>query len=416
MEFGDNGMVTALVVGGGIGGPAVALALQRVGVEPVVFEAHPPPVREVGSYFTVTPNGLDVLRTLGLLDPARAEGIPTRRNVLWNERGQRLAAIPLGQPLGDGTVAQTVKRARLGRLLRQEAQRRGVPVEFGKRLVDAVQADGRVTARFEDGSTATGDMLVGADGVHSRTRHLIDPAAPSARYVGLVNFGGYTHEARLDAEPAAWHMVFGRRAFFGYLREPSGGAVWFANVPGPELAPAERAATGADEWRRRLVGLFAGDAGPAVDLILRGELQLAGDNTDDLPHVPRWHAGRVVLIGDAAHAPSPSSGQGASMALEDAIVLARCLREEASIPDAFAAFEHARRGRVERIVAQGARSSSSKVPGPLGRIARDLFLRVALRFVVTERSLAWMYDYRAGELAPSAPRQASAREEAPLRG
>ena len=409
-------MVTALVVGGGIGGPATALALQRVGIEPVVFEAYPPPAGDVGSYFTVTPNGLDVLRTLGLLEATRAEGIPTQQNVLWNERGQRLAAIPLGQPRADGTVAQTLKRARLGRLLREEAQRRGIPVEFGKRIVDAIQADGRVTARFEDGSTATGDLLVGADGVRSRTRHLIDPTAPAARYVGLVNFGGYTPDARLDAAPAAWHMVFGRRAFFGYLADPNGGAVWFANVPGPEISPAARAATSAEEWRRRLLDLFAGDAGPAVDLIERGELQLAGDNTYDLPHVPRWHAGRMVLVGDAAHAPSPSSGQGASMALEDAVVLARCLRQEASVPEAFAAFEHARRERVERIVAQGARSSSSKVPGPLGRMARDLFLRIVMPFVVTERSLAWMYDYRAGDLVLSELPPPPAREEVGLPG
>src|SRR5262249_39749110 len=68
-------------------------------------------------------------------------------------------------------------------------------------------------------------------------------------YVGLTNFGGYTRDARLDAEPAAWHLVFGRRAFFGYVLDPAGGAVWFANVPRPEITPAERAATGTEAWR-----------------------------------------------------------------------------------------------------------------------------------------------------------------------
>jgi 2-polyprenyl-6-methoxyphenol hydroxylase-like FAD-dependent oxidoreductase len=404
---------TALVIGAGIAGPTAALALQRAGLRPRLFEAHPHTAADVGSYFTITPNGLDVLRTLDALHLATAIGIPTRANVLWNERGQRLATIPLGQPLADGTPSQTIKRSRLGRALRDEAVRRGVPVQVGKRLASAAETpDGRVVARFDDGSEAVGDLLVGADGIHSATRRLIDPAAPAGRYVGLTNFGGYTPAARLRAEPAAWHMVFGRRAFFGYLADGDGGAVWFANVPRAPITPAERAATSHDAWQRQLAELFADDAGPAADLIRRGRLELAGDNTYDLPHVPRWHTRRMVIIGDAAHAPSPSSGQGASMAMEDALVLAKCLRDAGSIPDAFGAYESLRRERVERIVAQGARSSSSKIPGRVGRLARDLMLRLAFRFFVTEKSLAWMYDYRVDWQAPVEPLPATGGEPA----
>ena len=98
-----------------------------------------------------------------------------------------------------------------------------------------------------------------------------------------------------------------------------------------------------------------------------GELELAGDSTYDLGHVPVWHRGRLLVIGDAAHAPSPSSGQGASMALEDAVELARCLRDLPSVEEAFAAYDAVRRTRVEKVVAAGARSSSSKTPGPVGR-------------------------------------------------
>src|SRR5690349_17834616 len=120
------------------------------------------------------------------------------------------------------------------------------------------------------------------------------------------------------------------------------------------------------------MALFAGDQGPALDLIRRGWLELAGDNTFDLPHVPRWYRGRMVVLGDAAHAPSPTSGQGVSMAMEDGVVLAQCLRDLPSIAEAFAAYEQRRRTRVERIVAVGARGSSAKVPGAVGRLLRDL--------------------------------------------
>ena len=106
-------MTTALIIGGGIAGATTALALQQVGLEPIVFEAYPRAATDVGSYFTITPNGLDVLRTLDVLSGAQAAGIPTRANILWNERGRRLATIPLGAPLADGTHSLTLKR--LGR-------------------------------------------------------------------------------------------------------------------------------------------------------------------------------------------------------------------------------------------------------------------------------------------------------------
>jgi 2-polyprenyl-6-methoxyphenol hydroxylase-like FAD-dependent oxidoreductase len=175
--------------------------------------------------------------------------------------------------------------------------------------------------------------------------------------------------------------------------DPAGGTVWFANVPGPKVSPAERAATTAEQWQRRLVELFADDHGPASRLIAAGRLELAADNTHDLPSVPTWHKGPMVIIGDAAHAPSPTSGQGASMAAEDAVVLAKCLRDLPDIPGALTAYEALRRRRVERIVAQGARTGRSKTPGPVGRVLMGLILPLVFRFVVTDKSLAWIYRY-----------------------
>jgi 2-polyprenyl-6-methoxyphenol hydroxylase-like FAD-dependent oxidoreductase len=110
--------------------------------------------------------------------------------------------------------------------------------------------------------------------------------------------------------------------------------------------------------------------------------------------VPTWFRGRMVIIGDAAHAPSPSSGQGASMALEDAVVLAQALRDHADVPAAFAAYEGTRRQRVEKIVAIGARSSSSKIPGPIGRRFQELMLRFAFHYMITDRSIAWINNYK----------------------
>ncbi|HET8787791.1 MAG TPA: FAD-dependent monooxygenase [Actinomycetes bacterium] len=396
-------MRKVLIAGGGIAGPVTAMALQRAGIDAVVYEAHVPGGDEAGSYLTVATNGLDALRAIDADGPVLDAGFPTPTNVLLSGGGRRLGTVSNGGRLADGTVSHTVKRARLYRALHDQAAGRGVRIEYGRRLAGAeATAGGGVAVTFDDGTRATGDLLVGADGVHSVTRKLIDPAAPDGRYVGLVNFGGYTPDSAGVAEPGSWHMIFGRRAFFGYVADPGGGTVWFANVPRPAVSPAERAATSPDQWRRQLVELFAGDHGPAAGLIADGRLELAGDSTHDLPTVPTWHRGPMVIVGDAAHAPSPTSGQGASMAAEDAVVLAKSLRDRPTVPEALAAYEGLRRRRVERIVAQGARTGSAKTPGRVGRVLRDLSLPLVFKLLVTEQSMAWIYDHHIDWDAPVA--------------
>jgi 2-polyprenyl-6-methoxyphenol hydroxylase-like FAD-dependent oxidoreductase len=129
-------MTRALIIGGGIAGPTTAMRFSAW-VSAVLYEARPRTTGEVGSYFTVTANGLDALGEIDALHTATAIGFPTRKNVLWNDRGHRLGTIPLGEPLPDGTVGQTIKPARLARALQDEAIRCAVRVEFGKPLVDA---------------------------------------------------------------------------------------------------------------------------------------------------------------------------------------------------------------------------------------------------------------------------------------
>ena len=137
--------------------------------------------------------------------------------------GKHLGSVPNGGTLPDGTVSQTLKRSDLYRALRDEAVRRGVRVEYGKRFVDArITPDGGVAARFEDGTEAEGDLLVGADGIHTRTRRIIDPSAPGARYVPVLNIGGFASNVRVPGESGTFRMVFGKRVFFGYAVHPSG--------------------------------------------------------------------------------------------------------------------------------------------------------------------------------------------------
>lgn len=383
----------ALIAGAGICGPVTAMALQRAGIDAVVYEAHERPAPDAGSYLTVATNGLHALAALDAHQPALEVSFPTPRIVMWSGSGRHLGTVPIGSTGRERLVSRTVKRAHLHRALHDLAIDRGLGIHYGKRLVAAESTPTGIVARFGDGSEARGGVLIGCDGVHSITRRLIDPAAPRPRYVGLLNFGGYTPQVAV-AGPGAWHMIFGKHAFFGYVTDPAGGTAWFANVPRHAASASERAATAPEQWKHWLLERFADDRGPAAELIAAGVLELAADNTHDLPSVPTWYRGPVIIIGDAAHAPSPSSGQGASMAIEDGVVLGKSLRDSPDASTAFAAFERLRRKRVERIVAFGARSSSTKAAGPIGRVLRDLAMPFVFRYLVTEKAVAWMYDYR----------------------
>lgn len=385
---------TALIIGAGIAGPATAMALQKAGIESVIFEAHPTSAAGIGEFLTLATNGVNALRTLGADASAVADGFPTTAMELWSGTGKHLGAATVSMTLEDGTTGYTLKRSDLYKAMIEQAAGRGIRIEHGKRLVAAEPVAGGVRARFADGTEALGDILIGCDGVNSTVRRLIDPNAPAPKYGGLINLGGFVQGVPIDAAPGVYHMIFGKRAFFGYAVAPRGEVWWFANVPQPnEPMPGSLADITTDEWRQRLLKLFAGDAGPATRLIQATQHDLAPTTFHTLPHLPRWHTGRMVVIGDAAHAPSPSSGQGASLSIEDAVQLAKYLRDHPDPGEAFAAFEHARRARVERIIKAAARVNNNKAATGVARVMRDMMLPLILKLTANGKQAQQLYRY-----------------------
>ncbi len=391
---------TALVIGGGIAGPVAATALRRAGIEATVYEAYPTTADGVGGALQLAPNGMAALDTIGMGDVVAEAGLATPRMVMETGSGRRLGVL---QTLPGLPVSRTFARADLYAALWQAARDAGVPVVHGKRLVTLEDGPDGVVAGFADGSAATADVLIGADGIRSAVRTLLDPAAPVPRYVGLLGFGGWVPPDGLAPTDGAMHFAFGKKAFFGYLVAPDQ-AGWFANLAWPApLTAAEARAVPDEEWLRRLRALFAGEKLPAfgiLDRVRPGELVNVG-GMHDMPPVPVWHRGRVVLVGDAAHATSPSSGQGASLAIESAVELARCLRD-LPIAEAFGTYERLRRGRVERVIAQTARVNSDKAAGPIARVIRDLTFPIAMRtFYSPERMFGWIHRHAIDWSAPA---------------
>ena len=399
-------MPKAVVIGAGPAGTASALALRRVGWEVEVCEAYDASAGlDQGAFLTMAVNGLDALAAIGIDDAVRDLGFVTRRIRFASGTGKDLGSMPLG-PSVDG-APRTVLRADLYDALRRRALAEGIPVHHGCRLVGAEAGPDGVTAVFADGTERAADLLVGADGLRSRVRQLIDPGAPAPRPTGLGNVGARAAAVPgLDLAAAAadgdYRMVWGRRCFFGYAVDPGGAVWWFANPPASVCLPAGRPSHAVIE---RLAALLDADDSPAAAIVRATDGPVLCGEQLELPPVPAWQRDRMVLVGDAAHAVSPSTGQGVSLAWEDAAVLARRLALHADPGTAIAAYASARRARVDRVVKWGKRMGDAKAAGPVARRVRDAMFPLVAALGSRPgavRRQAWLHGHRVDRL-PGAP-------------
>ncbi|MGR0159916.1 FAD-dependent oxidoreductase [Paenarthrobacter nitroguajacolicus] len=394
-------MLNCVVIGAGIAGLSSGIALHKAGHRPIIYEAHGAPSDGIGGFLTVAVNGFDALETLGLKGPARHLGFSTPLMSMYlGSNGRHLADFDYGGSLPDGTTARTMTRSELYAMLRDEAGQRGIGIVYDKRLTAVEESHDAVTAVFHDGTTARGDLVVGADGLNSRVRTLIDPTSPPPRNIPLLNTCGIVPAGALppglmDVETGRMKMVFGKRCFYCYMQDPDGSTWWFAN---PLEHSSEDPAT-LDPGARKawLTKLVAGDRTVMADIVTATEDIIRPYTTSDFPSIPRWQRGRLVVVGDAAHAASPSSGQGASMAIEDAVTLGRSLQglEPDSIPEALARYENERRTRAESVVEWGRRNAAPKIRGQFKRIFADLVLPVVFRGIArkSEDNFDWVYRH-----------------------
>lgn len=384
-----SAVTSALVIGGGVAGPVAATALRAAGIEATVYEAYPGPAYNIGSALGFAPNGLAALDIIGAGDAVRAVALPITRTVM--SLGHKEVELPTAAGL---EPLHAIDRSDLHQVLHDHAVDAGVAVEYSKRLVGVEEHRDGVTARFADGSTATADIIVGADGIKSRVRTLIDPNAPGADYTGMLGFGAYT-ECSYPVAPETMVFAYGRNAYYLYWPMPDGRIAWGANLPQKHyLSLTEAREVPAEQWLRTLREVYAEDT-PGADLVRNtppDELVVTG-GLHIMPPVPHWYRDRMVLVGDAVHAPSNSTGQGASLAIESAVQLARCLRDFDSPATAFAAYERIRRPRVEKVAARGAKINQSKTVGPVMRRMMPLVMPLATKLFKMEEVMAREQSY-----------------------
>jgi 2-polyprenyl-6-methoxyphenol hydroxylase-like FAD-dependent oxidoreductase len=329
------------IAGAGIGGLTLAIALCRRGVRVTVFEraSHLTPV---GAGIGLPANGVKALMQLGLGQPVMNAGKVVARAAILDARGRQLGAevdlTGVYQSMGASLVA--LHRARLHAVL-IDAVGPGV-VRTSTHVASFEQDRATVHVALTDGQRVETELFVGADGLHSNVRaQLIGDGAPA--YSGYTSWRGVTPRGAIAA-PQRTTESWGRGERFGIVPIGFGEIYWFAVADAP---PEGRDG----DVCRDLIGRFGSWHDPIAaiieatppDRILRTDIC-------DRPPIERWHSGRVVLLGDAAHPMTPNLGQGAGQAIEDAVVLEECLAGASSLADALVRYEQRRVVRANTIV------------------------------------------------------------------
>jgi 2-polyprenyl-6-methoxyphenol hydroxylase-like FAD-dependent oxidoreductase len=362
--------MNVIIIGGGIGGLALARALALRDIPCRVYE-RAPGFADCGAALTMWSNGMRALRALGLDADVAAGGWPIVSSDVRRPDGSRLMTTPVAlvsRQCGSPTFG--MRRAVLHNALLAAAA--DIPVAFSAPCTGFSQAGDAVTATFADRSSATADLLVGADGLWSVVRRgLFGESAPRRPGYALWRGLARIHDPGLRAGHSFESWSPGVR--FGMVQVDADTVYWYAGLSnGPGTACFHEALP----FLRNTFGAWH-DPIPRV-LDQRSTHRALRTEIYDRSPLPTWRQGRVALLGDAAHPMTPDLGQGACSAVEDAVVLAECLAAGRDIESALGRYESKRRRRCERMVAKSRRLGRlAQARNPVICGARNLMTRLA---------------------------------------
>jgi 2-polyprenyl-6-methoxyphenol hydroxylase-like FAD-dependent oxidoreductase len=327
---------TILVVGAGVAGLTTAAALHRHGFTTELVERQQS-WHALGAGFLVQANGMRMLLSLGLAAGVEDAGVVVRRWQFCDEQGEVLSETDLEELWGDAGPCVGIERSKLQRALLPGVG--NLRCRLGTSVISLVQDDRRVSVGFSDGSTEDYDLVVGADGIRSTVRALtLTAAAPSD--LGAMNWRSIAPIRPAGLTGLQMHM--GDGCMFGLVPMGAGSAYGFAYVIQPRLHdPLE----GRLDRLRNRFATFGGRVQEYLASLERDDQVIC--SAMEWMEFEKWHTGRVVLVGDAAHASSPMMRQGGCMAMEDACVLAEELRAAATVESALASYVSRRKARVE---------------------------------------------------------------------
>ena len=358
----------ALIVGAGIGGLSAAIALRQAGWHIRIFERSVS-MRELGFGLGLAPNAMHALGELGVGDIVRARAFEPSIGEARRMDGTALKRATIPRGILGGPFVVAMRPALYGALLdaagADNVTTGGVATGFSV-------SGSRVSLHLAGGASVEGDLLIGADGVHSVIRRQCHPSEPPPRPSGLVSVRGAVDGAvpQLGGLDALYYLGPGIESAF--IRASVTGIYWFFAVA-QDLLPA--AVTDPAALVAYLSPRFDSTWNAITSMTTEMRCDGVLGDRDPLPH---WGTGAVTLIGDAAHPMLPHTGQGAAQAIVDAVTLGRMLRPDADIESALRAFEAERQSKTAALVGQGRRTARfMRIRNPVASYAREMALRLA---------------------------------------
>lgn len=352
---------TDVVIGGGIGGLSAAIAMLSVGRSVKVFEkSHHP--SQGGAALALGANAVEALNRLGLGEAVAQRGHVIDQFDILDHRGMPIFGYETPEALRH-RPGVAILREDLHHTLR-DALPAGV-LSLGRNLVDIRTVHRGVRARFEDGEDVLSPLVIGADGIRSRVRLAIYPKV-KPRHAGYVCWRGLTAAAVPGVDPHRATETWTAKGRFGLVPLAGGRVYWFACLTAQVQDRVLHLWDLAD--LKRHFGHFHDPIPDVLEATQAETIHMA--EICDLPLPRRFHVGRAVLLGDAAHGTTPNLGQGACQAVEDALVLSMCLKEHKSVDRALAAYNARRRPRAGFI------TRASRRVGVMAQMRSPLLIKV----------------------------------------
>ena len=348
-----------ILIGGGIGGAATALALHRKGFYPVVYE-RVKELKEVGAGIALWANATHVLKKLDLLEEAKEVGIITTNYQFNSQNGKELVNVPVND-FELPTIG--IHRANLHELLwRRLPQKQFILGETFERFS---LEENKVCAHFTSGLMVKGDALIGADGLRSTVRSELFSEKPPI-FRNFTTWRGLTNYIPDTYCPGYIKEFLGQGKGFGFMMLGKGRMYWYAAALAPESQPDAPIVR-----KKELENIFQDWLNSIPELIAATDETdiIKTDLYDRVPALP-WSQKNITLLGDASHPTLPNLGQGACMALEDVLIVTKCLVESSSPAVAFQNYESQRFPRTKSIVEQSLRSAR------MGQLANPITVKL----------------------------------------
>jgi 2-polyprenyl-6-methoxyphenol hydroxylase-like FAD-dependent oxidoreductase len=363
-----NNSQEVIIVGSGFAGLIAAITLKQLDIPFKIFEATESPVN-IGGSLTMFPNSMKVLRLIGLADIVIEHGVLMKKIKFQNNFGKHLVYRPQGTKNIYGEPTITIRRSKLQEIILSKMKELGIEIYYNKKLSEISENTDSVTLHFDDSTKVNGSIVIGCDGINSVVRKHVLKKEILPEYSGLLFVGGFVKNKQLiyelDLDYNTQYVSVGPTSWFAYSHidnpeKKEKHLLWYCYLSQPKRLQKKDLLTIEDKEFLNKVLSFHKSWHHPIQKLVENTYEICKANVSDIVEIEKWYRGRSIVIGDAAHAMNPISGQGAGTAMEDGFLIANLIGiHKYNYESTFEDFVKLRKERTTKI-ARKARKSSKR--------------------------------------------------------